>query len=150
MIVLIILIATFAASAGIYKFVSGDCQYILSGNIAMFLMLCFTAAGHFKFSAGMQQMIPKFVPLRKELVFITGILEILAGIALLFPALRQTTGLLLILFFILILPANVFAAIHHIDYQKGTFDGQGPGYLWFRIPMQLLLIFWIWFFAVKN
>lgn len=150
MIVLIILFITFGASAGVNKLISGDWQYALSGNIAMFLMLCFTAAGHFKFSAGMEQMIPKFIPQRKDLVLITGLLEILAGVALLFPALRQTTGLLLIMFFILILPANINAAIHHIDYQKGTFDGHGPEYLWFRIPMQALLIFWVWFFAVKN
>lgn len=148
MIVLIILFFTFGASVSLNKFVLGDWQYMFSGNKAMFLMLCFTAAGHFKFSSGMELMIPKFIPLKKELVYITGVLEILAGITLLFPAFRQTTGLLLILFFILILPANSNAAINH-NYQKGTFDGHGPAYLWFRIPMQILLILWVWFFAIK-
>ncbi|WP_331145734.1 hypothetical protein [Hymenobacter sp.] len=52
------------------------------------------------------------------------------------------------MFFVLILPANIHAALHHINYQKGTTDGPGPRYLWFRIPLQLLFIAWTWYFSV--
>jgi uncharacterized membrane protein len=60
------------------------------------------------------------------------------------------TGWLLILFFILILPANIYAAVRHIDYQKATTEGNGLHYLWFRVPLQLLFIAWAYFFAVKG
>jgi uncharacterized membrane protein len=90
-------------------------------------------------------MIPGFIPFRPVLVYLTGIIEIAAAIGLLVPRLMVWSGWLLIVFFILILPANINAAIKHIDYQKGTFEGNGPNYLWFRVPLQILLIVWIYF-----
>lgn len=149
MAVLIVLIVTFLASLGISWAGSGDPACILSGNIAMCAMLQFTALGHFKFPEGMTMMIPSFVPFKKALVLITGLMEIAAGVALLFPVTRYAAGVFLILFFIVLLPANIYAAIRHLDYQKGTYDGKGPAYLWFRIPMQIFLIAWVWYFAVQ-
>lgn len=148
MAVLIVLFISFLTSSGILKAVTSEWNFILSGNIAMCIMLFFTAFGHFKFPKGIAMMIPKFIPYKTELVYLTGFMEIAAGVGLLFPQFRYYTGWFLILFFILILPANIYAAIHHLDYQKGTFDGKGATYLWFRIPMQLFLIVWVWFFTI--
>lgn len=148
MVVLLVLFISFAVTCGIFEFISGDPNLLYSGNIALCIMLLFTAIGHFKFSDGMAKMIPSFIPLKKEIVMVTGILEILAGMALLFPQIRYFAGVFLIIFFVAILPANIYAAIHHLDYQKGTYDGNGIKYLWFRIPMQLFLISWVWFFAI--
>lgn len=149
MAVLIILILSFLASLGITWAYSGELAYILSGNVAMCAMLQFTALGHFKFPEGMRKMIPPFVPFKKAMVLITGLMEIAAGILLLFPATRYAAGIFLICFFIALLPANIYAANRHLDYQKGTYDGKGPAYLWFRIPMQAFLIAWVWYFAVQ-
>ncbi|MHA4740180.1 DoxX family protein [Dyadobacter sp. MSC1_007] len=149
MAVLIVLLVTFLGTLGITWATSGAPAYILSGNIAMCIMLFFTALGHFKFPEGMKMMIPPFIPFKKAMVFITGLMEIAAGIALLFPATRYMAGVFLILFFVMLLPANIYAAIHHIDYQKGTYDGKGLSYLWFRVPMQLFLIAWVWYFAIE-
>ncbi|GGB80682.1 DoxX family protein [Dyadobacter sediminis] len=146
--VFIVLLISFFASLGITKMYSGSWEYLLCGNIAMCVMLCFTAIGHFKFSKGMQLMIPKIFPYRKALVLITGMMEIVAGIALLFPSLRYVTGIFLIVFFLLILPANIHAAIRKVDYQKNSFNGKGLGYLWFRVPFQIFLILWVWYFSV--
>lgn len=149
MAVLIVLIVTFLASLGITWAGLGEPSYILSGNIAMCAMLQFTALGHFKFSEGMKLMIPPFIPFKKTMVLLTGLMEIAAGIALLFPATRYATGIFLTLFFIALLPANIYAANRRLDYQKGTYDGKGPEYLWFRIPMQVFLIAWVWYFTIQ-
>jgi len=148
MAVLIVLFISFLASSGILKMITSEWNFILSGNIAMCIMLFFTALGHFKFPKGMAMMIPKIIPYKTELVYLTGFVEIAAGAGLLFPQFRYFTGVFLVVFFILILPANIYAAVHNLDYQKGTFDGKGPTYLWFRIPMQLFLIAWVWFFTI--
>lgn len=116
----------------------------LSARIAMTAMLLFTAIGHFVFPKGMAMMIPVFIPFKLLVVYITGIFEIVASIGLLVPGYKILTGWLLILFFILILPANISAAVKHIDYQKGTTDGNGLNYLWFRIPLQILFIGWVY------
>jgi uncharacterized membrane protein len=62
-------------------------------------------------------------------VYLTGIIEIAAAIGLFLPNFRVLTAWLLIVLFILLLPANIYASIKHIDYQKATFDGNGLAYL---------------------
>lgn len=94
-------------------------------------------------------MLPGFVPFRSAVVYLTGVLEIFFAVGLFFPAYRSVTALLLIVFLILVLPANVYASIKHLDYQKATFDGNGINYLWFRIPLQILFIVWTYFSAIK-
>lgn len=128
---------------------TGAFAYLLSGRIAMSVMLLFTAIAHFAFTRGMSLMVPSFVPFKKQLVYLTGFLEIAAAAGLLVPYVKETTAWLLILFFVLILPANINAAIRHIDYEKGTYEGKGPGYLWFRVPLQALFIAWVYWFALR-
>lgn len=120
---------------------------VFCGNLAMCVMLCFTALGHLLFSKGMAMMIPPFIPFRTALVYSTGMVEIVFAVLLLFPAYRFNAGACLVLFFILILPANIYAAMHRIDLEKGTATGPGPSYLWFRIPLQLFFISWVVFFV---
>lgn len=95
-------------------------------------------------------MIPPIVPFKTELVYFTGAAEILLGVGLLIPGLRMYSGYILIVFFILLLPANIYAAIKHIDFQKGTFNGNGITYLWFRVPLQALFIVWTYLSMAKT
>jgi uncharacterized membrane protein len=146
---LIILLSVFCVSLLVIRFFDGKFNFSLSARIAMSSMLIFTAVGHFIFTKGMSMMLPPFIPFKTEIVYLTGILEIAAAIGILVPDLRITTGWLLIVFFILILPSNIFAAVNNIDYQKATFDGNGISYLWFRIPLQILFIVWVYLSAIK-
>jgi uncharacterized membrane protein len=82
-------------------------------------------------------------------VALTGIMELLFAIMLLFPQFQKLTGWVLILFFILILPANIFAALHQINYKTGLEDGPGSNYLWFRIPLQFFFMFWVYFSNIR-
>lgn len=147
---LIVLLSVFAISLLTTKFVRGNLELALSGRIAMSAMLVFTAIAHFAFTKGMAMMLPDFIPFKTGIVYLTGIIEIAAAIGLFIPNFRVITAWLLIAFFILILPANIFAAIKHIDYQKGTFDGNGLTYLWFRVPLQILFIIWVYVSSIKG
>jgi uncharacterized membrane protein len=147
---LIVLLLSFVSYLLYLKVRKGELNYALAGKVAMSVMLLFTAIGHFVYTEGMSRMIPSFIPLKKEIVCFTGIVEILAAIGLLIPKFQRLTAWFLILFFILILPANINAAIHSIDYQKGTEGGHGINYLWFRIPLQLLFIGWVYFLAAVD
>lgn len=95
-------------------------------------------------------MLPEFIPFKTETVYLTGVIEIIAAIGLFIPNLRVVTAWLLIAFFILILPANIYAAVKHINYQKGTFDGNGLTYLWFRVPLQFFFIVWVYLSAIRK
>jgi uncharacterized membrane protein len=147
---LIVLISAFALSLLSTKIFLGDFDFALSGRIAMSVMLLFTAVAHFAFTKGMSMMLPKFIPFKTGIVYLTGVIEIAAAVGILIPNLRVVTAWLLIAFFILILPANIYAAQNKVNYQKGTTDGNGPAYLWFRIPLQILFIAWTYLSAIKN
>ncbi len=147
---LIVLLTVFAISLLTTSITLGHVAFALSGRIAMSAMLVFTAMAHFAFTKGMSMMLPGFIPFKTGIIYLTGIVEIVAAIGLLFQDFRVITAWALIAFFILILPANMYAANMHIDYQKGTFEGNGLNYLWFRIPLQILFIVWVYFSSISN
>lgn len=144
-----ILISVFVISLAVTKLINSSLDVQLSGKIALSAMLLFTSIGHFKFTKGMSAMLPNFTPYKIEIIYITGILEILAAFGIFVPSLEKTTGIFLIIFFILILPANIYASIKKINYETGKSNGKGLPYLWFRIPFQILLIAWTYFFVLK-
>ena len=146
---LVLLITVFGLALAANKLISGSFEVAFSGRITLSTMLVFTAIGHFVFTKGMTMMIPDFIPFKTALVYVTGGLEIAAALALFVPAFRELTAWLLIVFFILMLPANIYAALHHVDYQQATYDGKGTDYLWFRVPLQLFFILWTYASAIK-
>ena len=77
----------------------------------------------------------------RELILASGVLEIAAGIGLLVERTARYTAGFLIVFFIAVFPANVWAAFNHIDYGGHSI---GPAYLLVRGPVQALLIIWSW------
>lgn len=147
---LIILLSSFIISLFIIKIINKEYNFALAGRIAMSIMLIFTAIGHFMFTKGMSMMIPKFIPYKETFVHLTGIFEILLAISLLIPRLKYIAGCTLIIFLLLMLPANIYASLNNVNYQKGTFDGNGVTYLWFRIPLQFLFIIWTYSCAIRE
>lgn len=146
---LIVLLIFFAITATIANIRSGAFKFAQSARIALSVMLVFTATAHFIYTEGMTMMIPTNVPFKIELVYITGIIELLAAIGLFIPTVRVVTAWVLILFFVLILPANINASRNHIDYQKATFEGYGLAYLWFRVPLQMFFIAWTYISSIR-
>ena len=84
------------------------------------------------------------------MVYFTGILELAAAPGLIIPQTRHIAAILLIIFFILLLPANIIAAKQKINIEKASYGGPGLSYLWFRIPLQLFFIVWVLYFAILN
>jgi len=147
---LVVLLLSFGIALLLTKILDHRLNFIFSGNFAMSMMMLFTAIGHFAFSKGMMMMLPDPIPFKKEIVYVTGLIEIMAAIGLLIPSWRYLTSVLLIIFFVLILPANVYAAIKKVNYQRGSYDGDNINYLWFRIPLQILFIGWVWYFGIYR
>lgn len=147
---LIVLISSFLIGLIVIKLIRKKFDWKLAGRIAMAIMLSFTAIGHFVFTDGMIAMIPEIIPFKREVVYATGIFEVIMAIGLLIPKFQFKAAWILILFFIAMLPANIEASIENINYQTGTLDGHGLEYLWFRIPLQILFIVWVYFTAIKS
>lgn len=147
---LFVLIIAFTLSLIFTKITTSHFDFLFAGRLALSIMLVFTSIGHFKFTDGMMKMLPDFIPAKKMIVYITGFLEIMAAVGIFIPSLRYATGILLILFLVLILPSNIYAAKRKLNYETGDYTGKGLSYLWFRIPFQIVLILWTYYFVVKS
>src|SRR5262245_55635152 len=117
------------------------------GEMSLAAVFIFTAVGHFLLTEKMADMLPDWVPLRTAIVYATGVVEFTAAAGLLIPRLSRATGIWLVAFLILVFPANVYAALHHVDIGG---HAAGPVYLLIRLPLQLILIAWAWWFAVRR
>ncbi len=145
----ITLLAVFLLSLIVLRLKHGEYRFAHAARIGMAAMLFVTGGAHFGFAKGMAMMLPEAVPFKMGIVYITGILEIAAGIGLLIPRMAARTGWWLIAFFVCITPANIYAALHHVNLQTAGHDGNGPEYLWFRIPLQFFFIGWVYFSAIR-
>jgi uncharacterized membrane protein len=145
---LFVLMASFVATTFTSRLILNDWNIAFAGNLAMCLMLFLTASGHVLFIKGMAMMLPPIVPWRTSLVYLTGAAEAALGVGLLFHSSRHLSGTALLAMFVLLLPANIYAAVRHLDLEKATYTGPGPGYLWFRVPLQLLFIGWVIYFSL--
>ncbi len=106
------------------------------------LFFTFSATGHFVRTEGMAEMLPPAVPYRTEIIYITGILELVGAIGVWIPRLTKLTGFLLIVMLIGLLPANIYSALNRVEFGG---HGAGPVYLLVRIPFQLFAIWWTYF-----
>ena len=146
---LVILFATFILALLGTFLVQGKPDFIFSGNLGMAVFIIFTGFAHFKFQKGMAMMILEFIPARMFWVYFTGVLEVAAGVGLMIPAVRETTAVLLIIFYVLVFIANINSSRKRINIFKADYTGPGMKYLYRqRIPMQIILIVWTWYFGI--
>jgi len=146
---LTILFLTFILTLTGTKIFQGSWNFLFSGNLGMAVFIIFTGFAHFKFQKGMAMMIPDLIPAKMFWVYFTGIIEIAAGIGLMIPSIRETTAILLIIFFVLVFLANINSSKKKINIFKGDYSGPGMDYLYKeRIPMQIILIAWTWYFGI--
>lgn len=144
-----ILFVTFILALLGTKIFQGSWNFLFSGNLGMAVFIIFTGLSHFKFQKGMAMMIPEFIPAKMFWVYFTGIIEIAAGIGLMIPSIRETTAILLIIFYVLVFVANINSSKKKINIFKADYTGPGMNYLYKeRIPMQLILIAWTWYFGI--
>ncbi|ALR30634.1 hypothetical protein ATE47_08890 [Chryseobacterium sp. IHB B 17019] len=146
---LTILFATFILTLFATKLFQGSWNLLFSGNLGMAVFIIFTGLSHFKFQKGMAMMIPDFIPFKMFWVYFTGLVEIAAGIGLMIPSIRETTAILLIIFYVLVFVANINSSKQNINIFKADYTGPGMNYLYKqRIPMQIILIAWTWYFGI--
>jgi uncharacterized membrane protein len=108
----------------------------------LFLGIFFIGAGilHFAISPVYIKIMPPYLPFPAELVYISGVFEILGGIGILIPMVQTWAGYGLVALMVAVFPANINMVV---SYDQIGLDI--PIYLlWLRLPLQGLLIWWIW------
>lgn len=110
---------------------------------ALAVMLVMTASAHFVPAgvtampnhADLTAMVPPAVPFPAAMVYLTGVLELLCAAGLVLRGTRRPAGLALAVLFVLLLPANIYAAV-----ADAPFAGGEPSPLWLRVPEQVVFI----------
>ena len=144
---LIILLVTFAVLYLVDRFaLRGRIGLSLAGRIAMAAMLVATGISHFTNAEEMIAMMPDFVPAKRELVYFAGVCELAAVVGLIWNKTARLASILLIVFFVLVLPANIAGSLKSVNFGGMEY---GPLYLLFRVPLQLFFIWWVWWFGIR-
>ena len=106
--------------------------------------LFFVAAGvnHFVNPPFYESITPPYLPWPCALVIISGIAEIVLGIALLVPKWSRLAAWGLIALLIAVFPANIYMALN-----PNLFPTIPVMALWIRLPVQGLLILWAYWYT---
>jgi uncharacterized membrane protein len=117
-----------------------------AGRVAIATVFSLTAVGHFAKPTEMLAMLPAWVPSRRLVVVGSGFLELALAAAMLTLSGFRAAAVASIVFLVLATPLNVYSAVKRVDFGG---HGAGPAYLLVRIPLQALLIAWIWWFSFR-
>lgn len=106
----------------------------------------FIAAGiaHFVSPGMFVRIVPPYLPAPLTLVYASGLFEILGGVGVLIPSMRVYAGWGLILLLIAVFPANIHMAVNADEFSRI------PAWtLWLRLPLQFVLIGWVYYAACR-
>jgi uncharacterized membrane protein len=97
----------------------------------------FVAAGanHFLSPAWYVKAMPSILPYPRLLVYLSGLLEMALGLALLSPKLERKAGWGVVALLLAVFPANISMAL-----RPEEFPALKPSMLWLRLPFQFVLI----------
>jgi uncharacterized membrane protein len=105
----------------------------------------FAGINHFRNPDFYLPMMPSYLPAHAELVFLSGVAEVLLGVAVVIPRTRRLAAWGIVALLIAVFPANLNMAIHDIPV-GGRTEGLGI-WNWVRLPMQAVLIAWAWWYT---
>jgi uncharacterized membrane protein len=111
--------------------------------IALGVFFLFAGAMHFILPRQYMRAMPDYLPAHRELVYASGVAEILGGAGVLSERARKPAGWWLIATLIAVFPANVNMALN-----PDRFGEIPPAALWARLPFQLVFLNWAYRVAI--
>ena len=84
---------------------------------------------------------PSYLPWHAGLVALSGAAEIAGGLGVLVPWTRRAAGIGLVVLLLAVFPANVDMLVRSREQGAGSLIQL---LLWLRLPLQVLLIWWVW------
>lgn len=113
------------------------------------LMAAFYVAagiGHFVNPDFYVEIMPPYLPWHREIVFLSGVAELVLGVLLVPRATRHGAAWGVILLLAAVFPANLHMAMQqvHPAHAPAWMGTPTPTALWMRLPMQGVLMVWAW------
>ena len=104
---------------------------------ALAAFFTFAGAMHFLRPRAYEAIMPDYLPAHRELVYASGVAELVGGLAVLPERTRRAAGWWLVATLIAVFPANVNMALHPERFRRIPRE-----LLYARLPVQALLIAW--------
>lgn len=108
--------------------------------IALSLLFINIGIDHFVNPDFYRSIMPAYLPMHTEAIYISGFFEILGGVAILFPKLRSMAGWGLVLLLIVVFPVNI-----HMAVNPDLFPDIPLSFLYIRLVLQFIIIYWTYF-----
>ncbi len=120
---------------------------MLKRALLILMGVFYVAAGvnHFVNPAFYVNIMPPYLPWHEELVFLSGVAEVVLGVAVLVPRTRRLAAWGIIALLVAVFPANVHVAVNDVP-MLGAEQGAGPLH-WVRLALQGVLIAWAWWYT---
>jgi len=99
---------------------------------------------HFAIPRAYEAIVPDALPAQRELVYLSGVAEMAGGAGVLADRTRRAAGWWLIATMLAVFPANVYMAV-----EAERFRSVPEPLLWARLPLQALIVAWIWRVALR-
>lgn len=100
------------------------------------IAMVFAGVMHFAKPRFYLRIMPPYVPFHRACVIVSGIAEVVLGVAILVDVTRPWSAYALIALFIAVFPANVHMALQAREMKVPTWIG------WGRLPFQAVFIAW--------
>jgi uncharacterized membrane protein len=136
----VLVLATLAAAA-LSRISSGAVRWRLAARYGLGIAFVVAGVSHLVNAAPFEQHLPDWVPAASTIIVVSGIVEIVLGLALVAAGRSApVVGLATMVFLIGVFPANVYVAVAGVDV-----DGLPGGlYPWLRLPLQAVFVGWAW------
>ncbi|TCO30637.1 putative membrane protein [Pedobacter psychrotolerans] len=108
------------------------------------LLYILAGINHFIATPSYHIIMPKWLPAHGFLIYLSGVLEVILGIMLLFSRTKKLAALFIILMLIAFIPAHIYM-IQIAPFLLGKILIT-PFMAWVRLPFQVLLIAWAWYY----
>lgn len=102
----------------------------------------FSGVRHFTDPGFYVAMMPPYIPLHLEMVYLSGVIEIALGVLAAFPRFRSLAAWAVVAMLLAFMPVHIHMAINPELYPEIP-----PIMLWIRIPVQGLFILWAYWFT---
>ncbi|MEK7794360.1 MAG: DoxX family membrane protein [Candidatus Hydrogenedentota bacterium] len=121
----------------------------IARTVLRYLLAVFFVGGginHFRIPAWYVNLMPPYMPLHEELVWLSGVTEVIAGVMVAVPAWSRWGGWFVIAHLIAFMPVHIHMAVNPERYT----DMGPPGAMYFRIVLQGVFVVWAWWAAAAR
>jgi uncharacterized membrane protein len=111
---------------------------------ALAAFFAFTGTMHFVIPRNYEAIMPPSLPMHREAVAVSGVAEIVGGLAVIPPGTRRFARWWLLALLVAVFPANIHMAVNPEQVRGLDLDRVPRWALWARLPLQPLCMLWVW------